>query len=289
MRIVSLLPAATDMVVALGHADQIVGVTHECDRDGLQDNVPVLTHSALPLNASSSEIDRSVASRIADGLPLTLLDESLLRSLQPDVILTQSLCDVCALTPNQLHLAQQSLPSSVAWIELAPRSWSDILQDIARLGQSLGCVSRASNLVERLESRVAQWKRQSEPHPSRSCVVIEWLDPFYGVGHWTPELLSSIGLEERIGRSGEHSLPFSWSEFQQADPELLLIACCGRSEVESRIEFERLRTMFPWGELQAIREERVWIHDGHRSFSRPGPRLVDVLESLHARLQSLPR
>jgi iron complex transport system substrate-binding protein len=284
MRIVSLLPAATDMVVALGHAAQLVGVTHECDRDGLRANVPVLTQSALPRNASSAEIDRCVASRMAEGLPLTLLDDALLSSLQPDLILTQSLCDVCALTPNQLHRARQSLAESVTWIEFAPRTWADILLDIARLGQSLGCEAHASRVVEQLQSRISQMQQLTQPRPTRSCVVIEWLEPFYGVGHWTPELLSVIGLQERIGRAGEHSLPFSWAELQRADPDILLIACCGRSELESRGEFERLSTMFPWSELQAIREGRVWILDGHRTFSRPGPGLVDSIESLHARL-----
>lgn len=172
----------------------------------------------------------------------------------------------------------------MAWIELAPSTWADILRDIVRIGQSLGCEAHASRVVEQLQARISRLQRLTQPRPGRSCVVIEWLEPFYGVGHWTPELLSAIGLQERIGRAGEHSLPFSWAELRQADPDILLIACCGRTEFESRSEFERLSTMFPWSELRAIREEHVWILDGHRTFSRPGPGLVDSIESLHARL-----
>ena len=286
MRIVSLLPAATDMLTAMGLAHLMVGCTHECDVGESSNVIPRVTHSRIPLGASSAEIDRLVREASATKEPLTRIDRELVQSLRPDVVISQGLCEVCALTPNQLQeLARdfdrdRTKDTSIRWVELDPRNLEDVFQSMRDLGDAIGRMDEAHSLVRRLRERMASLYERHRGKPKIETITLEWLNPFFNVGHWTPELLQTINLEDRLGNPGGHSHPCSWDEIVRTQPEVLLFACCGRTREETRQEIEALSSTIPWSQLTAMTHGKFMVLDGNTSFSRPGPRLVNTLEEI---------
>lgn len=286
MRIVSLLPAATDMLTAMGLTHLMVGCTHECDVGESSHVIPRVTHSRIPLGASSGEIDRLVREASATKEPLTRIDRELVQSLRPDVVISQGLCEVCALTPNQLQELARDLDrdrtqgTSIRWIELDPRTLEDVFQSMRDLGDAIGRTDEALSLIQRLRMRMAALGEQHQSKPGIATITLEWLQPFFNVGHWTPELLQTINLEDRLGNPGGHSHPCSWDEIVRTQPEVLLFACCGRTREETRQEIEALSSTIPWSQLPAMANGRFLVLDGNTSFSRPGPRLVETLEEI---------
>jgi iron complex transport system substrate-binding protein len=286
VRVVSLLPSATDIVTALGCGDQLVGVTHSCDLPRHLGPDAVLTETAVPQGASSAEIDRFVRDAAHAGEPLYQVNEARIAELRPDLIVTQALCAVCAVPETRARELAVSLPEGAELLSLTPSSLEDVFSDIASVASALGVAERGARLLAALRDRVAAVVDRSARIERRPRVVLlEWLDPPFASGHWSPELVRLAGGTELIGEEGVASRTTSWAELREARPEVLFVACCGQPTDRAVLDLApewRARTG----------AERVYATDGHRYFSRPGPALVDSLEmlahALHPALHPLP-
>src|SRR5207249_2337487 len=281
MRVVSLLPAATEIVAALGMLDQLVGVSHECDYPVEVQAKPRVTRCAIHGGAlASEEVDRWVSATLAGTGTLYTLDEALVRRLEPDVLITQRLCDVCAVGYGTVTAFAATLPGPPHVINLDPSSVGDVLQDIRTVGAALGVPERAAEVIAGLEARIAAVRARAAGAPRRRCVVLEWIAPPYRSGHWTPELVALAGGTEPLGRMGEDAARVPWEAVVAAAPEVLVLACCGYDLARTAADLPLLATRPGWAELPAVRAGEVYAVDGSAYFSRPGPRLVDSLEML---------
>lgn len=293
MRIVSLLPSATEIICALGLDDQLVGVTHECDYPAFVTRLPKVTQTLIPHDAPSARIDALVRERLQTQRALYTLDLPTLESLKPDLIVTQALCDVCAVAEEEVQAAACTLPGQPRVVNLEPQTLGEVLDCIRD-------VARATDLEEHGERVIAALQRRVNAVAQRSAllgdwprvVLLEWIDPPFSCGHWSPELVRLAGGREQLGREGLPSRTLSWSEVQACQPEILFLACCGFSVARSREDLPRLRSYPGWHDLPCVRTGRVYLVDGSHYFSRPGPRLVDSLEilahALHPDLHPLP-
>lgn len=285
MRVVSLLPAATEIVAALGLVDTLVGVSHECDHPAEVVTRPRVTQCAIHGNAlASGETDRWVRETLARTGTLYTLDEPLLRRLAPDVIITQRLCDVCAVGYDTVTAFAATLPGPPAVVNLEPLRLADVLDDVRRVGAALGVPERAEAVIAALEARIAAVRRDVAAAPRRRCVVLEWIDPPFRGGHWTPELVDLAGGVDPLGRAGEDAAVVSWDAVRAAAPEVLVLACCGYPIERTLADVPLLEAQPGWGALPAVRTRNVYVIDGSAYISRPGPRLVDSLEILAALL-----
>jgi iron complex transport system substrate-binding protein len=281
MRVVSLLPAATEIVAALGLVDQLVGVSHECDHPAEVTTRPRVTRCAIHGNALPSDaIDAWVTDTLARTGTLYEMDEPLLRALEPDVILTQRLCDVCAVGYGSVKAFAATLPHPPRVVNLEPSSVSDVLRDVRTVGAALDVPERAAALVATLEARIAEVKRRADDLPRRRCVLLEWIAPPFRSGHWGPELVEIAGGVDPLGRRGEDAARVPWQAVVDAAPEVLVVACCGFDLARALADVPRLRTASGWATLPAVQAAEVYVVDGSAYFSRPGPRLVDSLEML---------
>jgi iron complex transport system substrate-binding protein len=280
MRIVSLLPAATEIVAALGLTDALVGVSHECDFPPEVAAKPRVTRSPIHSGLPSAEIDARVKASLDATGELYTLDEALLARLRPDVLLTQGLCDVCAPTLASVSAVAARLPGPPRIVDLDPRSLGDILADVRTTGAALGVAERAASVVAGLEARIAAVRAGVAGAPRRRCVLLEWIDPPYRGGHWDPELVEIAGGVDPVGRVGEDSTAVRWEEIVAAAPEVLVLACCGCDVARTRQDLPTLRAQPGWSSLPAVTSGRVYAVDGAAYFSRPGPRIVDSLEIL---------
>ena len=289
MRIVSLLPSATEIVCALGLYDQLVGVTHECDWPSEVKRLPRVTRTLIPKDASSTEIDALVRDQLRTRQALYTLDMSLLETLRPDLIVTQALCDVCAVADDDVHAATQSLSTRPQVINLAPRSFGDVLDCLRLVGSAAQVPARAEHVIASLRARIDALAVRSAAAVRRPRVVLlEWLMPPFSCGHWTPELVHLAGGIEMLGRAGERSRALRWSEVEAAQPDVIVIACCGFDLARTQQDLIALASMPEWRRLSAVRNHPVYVIDGSHYFSRPGPRLVDSLEILaHALLPEI--
>jgi iron complex transport system substrate-binding protein len=280
MRICSLLPGATEIAFALGLGDQIVGVTHECDYPPDAKQKPVLVHSAIdPTRMSATEIDRKVGELLQAGTALYHIDVAALRAADPDVILTQGLCEVCALDYNEVVAAASQLPRQAKIISLNPHSLSDILDDILRVGRITERQSAAAELVDGLRQRI-DIVGHREPDNRPRVVCLEWFEPLYTAGHWVPEIVALAGGFDTLGRPGEPSTKIEWHAVIDARPEVILLMPCGFDLGRAVKESTPLRALPGWNELPAVKHGNVYALNGNAYFSRPGPRLVNGLEIL---------
>ena len=281
MRIVSLLPSATEIVCALGLQDRLVGVTHECDWPVEVTRLPRVTRTLIPHEARSTDIDKLVRDRLRTQHALYTLNIPLLESLRPDLIVTQALCDVCAVSDDEVQVAAKSLPTRPQVVNLTPRSLNDVLDCLRLVGQVAGVSTRSERVIASLRARVdAVAERSATVRLRPRVVLLEWLMPPFSSGHWTPELVDLAGGVEFLGRAGERSRTLRWSEVEAAQPEAIFIACCGFDVARTQQDLIALETVPQWHSLRAVRNERVYVTDGSQYFSRPGPRLVDSLEIL---------
>src|SRR5437870_11412289 len=281
MRVVSLLPAATEIVAALGALDQLVGVSHECDHPPEVSAKPRVTQCAIHGGTLASDAaDRWVSDTLAATGTLYTLDEALVRRLEPDVIITQRLCDVCAVGYDSVTAFAATLPGPPHVVNLEPSSVQDVLQDIRTVGAALAVPERAAEVIAALEPRIAAVRARAAGAPRRRCVVLEWIAPPYRSGHWTPELVAIAGGTEPLGRMGEDAARVSWEAVVAAAPEVLVLACCGYDLARTAADLPLLATRPGWAELPAVRAGEVYAVDGSAYLSRPGPRLVDSLEML---------
>jgi iron complex transport system substrate-binding protein len=293
MRIVSLLPSATEIICAIGLRDQLVGVTHECDYPPDVRDLPPVTKTLIPEDASSREIDTLVRERLQTQNALYTLDLPVLRELRPDLIVTQALCEVCAVAEDEVHAAAGELPGEPRVINLEPTCLEDVLACMRLVGEATDRVADAEATIAGLRSRIAAVEQRSESLAHRPRVVIlEWIDPPFTSGHWSPELVGLAGGQEVIGQAGQRSRTMGWDEIRAADPEVLLIACCGFDVERTRADLPILEAAPGWRALRCVQAGQVFVTDGSAYFSRPGPRLVDSLEilahALHPAVHPLP-
>jgi iron complex transport system substrate-binding protein len=282
MRIVSLLPSATEIVCALGLSDALVGVTHECDHPPEVAGKPVLTASRIHgRGLGSAEIDHAVSTRLGGHVSLYALDEERLRSLAPDLVLTQELCDVCAVSYAEVRQAARLLEGRTRVVSLEPATIEGIFDTVELVGALTDRVAEATALVASLRARAAAVRERSSTRAARPRVwVSEWLEPPYAAGHWVPDQVDAAGGHEVFSRRGLRSTRVAPEEVVAQAPEVIVLAPCGFGVDEVERE-ARTVTPFPgWHALPAVRSGEVWAVDASSYYSRPGPRLVDGVELL---------
>jgi iron complex transport system substrate-binding protein len=282
MRICSLLPGATEIAYALGLGEHIVGVTHECDYPPEARRKRLVVRSSIePQTMTSSQIDAWVSQTRRSNRSLYTIEMDAFKEASPDIILTQDLCDVCAIAPSEVMAACQSLPREPVMIALAPHCLSEVLADIERVGEGTGTTKQSQIVVHRLRERIEVVRdrtAQSDARPRVAC--LEWLEPFYYAGHWVPEMVEQAGGQNGFGQKGQPSAKLAWQSILEFSPEIILIMPCGFELERTENEFHLLRKQDGWSELPAVQSNRVFAVNGHAYFSRPGPRLVDGLELL---------
>jgi iron complex transport system substrate-binding protein len=279
MRIVSLLPSATEIVCGLGLEDQLVGVTHECDYPPSVQGLPKVTRTLIPTDATSGEIDRLVSKQLTTTKALYQLELPLLKELHPDVIVTQSLCDVCAVSQNDVQMALAQLPSTPRIINLEPQSLDGLFEAIRQVASAVDV--SVDDIIRQLRGRVEAVAARSATVTNRPRVaLLEWLDPPFSSGHWNPELVRLAGGIEGLGKEGRPSRRLRWDEVPAWQPEVIVIACCGFDVERTLKDVAAVQSIAGWQELPAVRSGRVYVADGSQYFNRPGPRLVDSLELL---------
>ena len=293
MKIVSLLPSATEIICSLGLEDALVGVTHECDFPGSVRGLPKVTRTLIPTDAPSAEIDLLVRERLSTDRPLYTLDLPTLEALEPDLIVTQALCDVCAVSEDEVRAAVCRLPGDPQVINLEPQTLSQVFDAIRQVAEAVGVDRLADEVVGRLTARVETVASRSAAIQERPRLAfLEWLNPPFSAGHWNPELVRLAGGVDGLGQEHQPSRTLSWEEVKAYQPEAVFIACCGFS-VERTMDDVRVLDAVPgWQDLPAVRYGRVYLADGSQYFNRPGPRLVDSLEilahALHPETHPLP-
>jgi iron complex transport system substrate-binding protein len=283
-RIVSFLPAGTEMVHALGAGNELVGRSHECDYPASVTTLPVVSRPALDLNgASPEEIDLAVARRMDSGDTLYTIDELLLRDLRPDVIITQNLCRVCAPSGDELTRAVRKFSRRPEVLFLTPRTIGEISANIVAVGRAIGRVEEADAIVRSNQERLTRVRNALKTAPLKRVVFLEWTDPLFCGGHWVPEMISFAGGEDPLGRPGEDSVRIDWDDVVDAGPEIIIVSPCGY-RLEQSVDLARQMRRVPGAEVYAV--------DANAYFARPGPRVVEGVELLahlfHPQLVSWP-
>jgi iron complex transport system substrate-binding protein len=281
-RIVSLIASATEIVCALGYGEQLVGRSHECDYPPQVTRLPVCTEPKLDASRTSREIDEEVKRIVTDALSVYRVHAEKLKELQPDVIITQDHCQVCAVSLRDVEQALCDwLDSRPRVVSLAPNSLADVWQDIHRVADALGNPARGKELIARLNLRmngVADMARGLPNRPTVAC--IEWIDPLMAAGNWMPELVEMAGGVNLFGAPGKHSPWMTWDQLREKDPDVIVVLPCGFDIDRTRLEMPALTRKPDWVELRAVRNARVYVTDGNQYFNRPGPRLAESLEIL---------
>ncbi|HEV7507922.1 MAG TPA: cobalamin-binding protein [Thermoanaerobaculia bacterium] len=282
MRIISLVPNGTEILFAVGAGELVVGVSHECDFPAEARTRPVLTGSALTPGMTAAEVDAAVSAQVGGGASLYTLDEARIAGLEPDVIVTQQLCPVCAVSTEQVDGAVRPLPRCPDVISLDPQSLTDVFQDIRRVGELTGRADRATGLLEALQVRLDVVRAAVAGKPRPRVLALEWLDPPFAGGHWVPEMIAFAGGEDVIASPGDHSARLTWERVAEEDPDVIVVMPCGFDEAGAAAQIETIAHRPEWSSLRAVRESCIYPVDANGCFSRPGPRLVDGIERLAA-------
>jgi iron complex transport system substrate-binding protein len=275
MRIVSLVPHATELLFALDLGEEVVAVTHECDHPPRAVDLPYITRDALPAGLSAAEIDAAVRSRTERGEAIYELDEDALRVLEPDLIVTQALCPVCAVSYEDVAKLAAKLPSRPKVIALDPHTFGETLGDVRTIAEATDRRERGIDLVGEIAARIDRVKLAVRPAVRPRVVALEWLDPVFVAGHWTPQLIELAGGEDLLGLPGEHSIVVPWETVRAAAPEIVVVMPCGYDAPRAHLE-----ALEHAGALAGIGARRVVAVNASAYFSRPGPRLIDGLELL---------
>jgi iron complex transport system substrate-binding protein len=275
MRIVSLVPHVTELLFALGLGSDLVGVTHECDFPPAALSIAQLTHDVLPRGLSAGEIDAAVRERTLEGEAIYALDRERLAALEPELIVTQALCPVCAVSYDEVAEVARTLPSAPRVIALDPKTLGETLGDVRTIAQATGRREEGVELVRQAAARIERVKLAVRAQHRPRVAALEWLDPIFIAGHWTPELIELAGGEDVLGLPGEPSQTVSWEQLADARPEVVVVMPCGYDEDRAHIE------ALPHAhELARLGATRVLAVNASAYFSRPGPRLIDGLELL---------
>jgi iron complex transport system substrate-binding protein len=281
-RIVSLIASATEIVCALGYRQTLVGRSHECDFPPSVAELPVCTEPKLRTDVSSAEIDRQVKRILSDALSVYRVDAEKLRALRPDVVVTQSQCEVCAVSLKDVEQALCTwLDSRPQIVSLEPNALADVWQDIRRVADTLGASARGGELIARLTQRMSAIAAKARTRPQKPTVAcIEWIDPLMAAGNWMPELVEMAGGTNLFGLAGKHSPWMTWEQLRDKDPDVIVVLPCGFDIERTRQEMPALTQKPDWPVLRAVRNRRVYLADGNQYFNRPGPRLAESLEIL---------
>ncbi len=284
MRIASLLPSATEIVCAVGARHELVGVSHECDYPAGVEHLPVLTRPRRSLPRASADIDRAVRELLKDALAVYEIEMERLRDVAPDVVVTQDLCDVCAVSIDDVRRALAQLArQDVAVVSCKPTRLSEVWEDVRRVGSVLGRTQRGQEVAENLQRRCAEIGARTAALDARPTVLtIEWLDPVMIGGTWMPDLVRLAGGRPLATEPGQHAPTLSHDQLRALDPDVVLIKPCGFDLARTAEELCHLRKNLPWHNWTAVKAGRVFVADGNAYFNRPGPRLVESLEILTA-------
>lgn len=282
MRVVSLIASATEIVCALGLEESLVGRSHECDFPLTVKKLPVCTRPKFDVSGTSRQIDERVKSILKDALSVYSVDEGLLESLRPDVIVTQTQCEVCAVSLKDVEKAVHGkLPASCRIVSLEPNRLEDIWSDISRVAAALGTPRRGDELVAGLKDRINMLAGKAKTLAARPQVAcIEWIDPLMAAGNWMPALVELAGGINLFGEAGRHSPWMTWEELRRRDPDIIVCLPCGFDLERTRQEAPALTGLPGFDELKAAKTGRVYLADGNQYFNRPGPRVVESLEIL---------
>lgn len=283
MRIVSLLPSATEIVCALGLEDRLVGVTHECDYPPSVKALPKVTRTLIPHDATSARIDSLVRERLNSQRALYTLDEEVLERLQPDLLVTQALCDVCAVAEAEVLEAACRLPGSPRVLNLEPMSLADVFETLRYVGTATGTEATARQVVAGLERRVEAVCARTAAIPMSerpSVAFLEWIDPPFNGGHWNPALVEAAGGVDALGSPGAPSRTLAWQAVLDCQPQVMFLSCCGFTTARALEDIPLLARQPGFFDLPCVYSGRIYVTDGNAYFSRSGPRLVDGLEIL---------
>jgi iron complex transport system substrate-binding protein len=275
MRIASLVPSATEMLFALDLGESVVAVTHECDYPPQARSLPHLTRTVLPPGLGASEIDAAVKATVADGRALYELDEERLAELAPDLIVTQAICDVCAVSYEDVVAVAARLPGEPTVLQQDPSTLGEMLEDVIRLGEATSLESEAHLMRGELEGRLASVRAAVSGASPPRVIALEWLDPPFVGGHWLPEMISIAGGEDVAGPPGLKSPEVGWGALSGLRPDVVIAMPCGWNASESHDQ-----AVEHWDRIVRLGAGRVYAVDAASTFSRPGPRLIDGVELL---------
>jgi iron complex transport system substrate-binding protein len=283
LKVISLLASCTEIVCALGFEARLVGRSHECDYPSSVRHLPVCTEPKFDVDGSSYDVDQRVRAVLQEALSVYRVDGDVLRELRPDLILTQTQCEVCAVSLSDVEEALRDwLGSPPDVLSLAPNCLADIWDDILSVAEALGSPARGEELVDVLKGRVefieARAQLVTPPWPNVAC--IEWIEPLMAAGNWVPELVEMAGGWNLFGKAGEHAPWLEWEELVEGDPDVIVVMPCGYDIAKTLEEMPALTSRPGWQDLKAARSGQVYLVDGNQYFNRPGPRMVDSLEIL---------
>ncbi len=287
-RVVSLIASSTEIVCALGFEDRLVGRSHECDFPASVKRLPVCTEPKIPTEGTSYQVDQRIKAILQEGLSVYRVHADMLKRLRPDIIITQTQCEVCAVSLRDVEEAlcewlglghEKSARPEI--VSLEPNALGDVWADIGRVARALDAPERAAELVGRLEQRmeaIARKARALHERPTVAC--IEWIEPLMAAGNWMPELVEMAGGGNLFGEAGKHSPWMTWEQLRGEDPDVIVVLPCGFDLRRSREEMPALTRKPDWTQLKAVRNRRVYLADGNQYFNRPGPRLLESIEIL---------
>ena len=279
MKIVSLISSATEIVSSLQCIDSLVGISHECDYPESIKNLPVCSEPRFDVNGKSIEIEQSIKSLLQEALSIYRVKENVIRSLNPDVIITQSQCDVCAVSIKDVRIAiEQAIGINPEIISLSPTCLEDVWNDILELGIVLKRESVAKDLVKSIKNDISIISKKNKNKNPVSVGCIEWTEPLMFAGNWVPEIVQIVGGKSLFGVAGEHSNWSKYEELYQHDPDKIIFMPCGYDMNRTKVELSNFTHNVRWKSLKAVRTGEVYLTDGNQYFNRPGPRLLDSIK-----------
>lgn len=286
MKICSLLPSATEILFALGLGDHVIGVSHECDFPQEAKSRPVLIKSRISRTESAATIDRQVREFLDRGESLYSVDVDLLKEIEPDIIVTQDLCHVCAATPDDLSAALSQLPNRPKIVTLNPHSLADVCSDIRLISEATDCQEQANALITGFQNEIADVERSVAGLRQPRVVCLEWLDPAYVAGHWVPEMVERAGGIDVLGEPGKPSSRVEWEKVVESRPEVIVVMPCGYNLEDAEAELRGLSLPKGWEEMPAVKNGCVFAVDASGYFSRPGPRLASGVGAMASAIHS---
>jgi len=280
-RVLSLLSSTTEIIYALGCGDRLVGRSHECDYPEEVSELPICTIPKFNVDGTSREVDDEVKSLVQSALSIYYINEKLLKELKPDIIFTQSQCEVCAVSVSDVENALKNITGlSSRVISVEPNSVEDIFNDILTIAEILNVRKKGKELVESIKAKIDNTEKIVYQKSSPSVAAIEWIDPLMAAGNWVPQLIRVAGGKNLFGEAGKHSPWMKYNDLVEQDPEIIIVMPCGYDIKKSLIEIKTLESKKGWGSLKAVRNRNVYITDGNQFFNRPGPRIIESIEIL---------
>ena len=280
-RVLSLLSSTTEVVYALGCEDQLVGRSHECDYPPEVMTLPICTKPKYNVDGSSIEVDGQVKSILQNALSVYYINEDLLKELKPDIILTQSQCEVCAVSEKDVKGVVKNITGiNPDIISVEPNSVKDIFKDIKIIAEALNVVDKGADLIGFMKNRIRTLKKSYDDKLELTVAAIEWIDPLMAAGNWVPELIEMAGGINLFGEAGKHSPWMEYKDLIEKDPQTIIIMPCGYNIQKSIFEIDSLIKQKGWQKINAVQNNKVYITDGNQYFNRPGPRIIESLEIL---------